>query len=251
MPYQRFSHEINSSTAYQPVARDSVRPLEESPSCGGSVNPTSLRPWRVTLLCRPSTPGAANGGARIKITMGSAEAEVRYVTLDNRARVISGYGTFVSLEGMTLTASETLLIEGSIDYGGDSSAEAHGCVHNRIASRTLSYAQANTDSAISAVYSLGAIQPAAHALEIGASPLTGYTAGSQRVVHLLLFGRRYGDDLWERLGAILVSDVASGRDRVDLVPGAYDEVGYQAVGFLTSGGGSSTFEVREELEAAS
>jgi hypothetical protein len=190
---------------------------------------------------------SASVGAEGRLAGVLGEEQARIVYLDAEPRRLACRAVVCRLQGRCVSAGVAVRFTGALGYDPKGRAEVSGGVlSHHVVHRALSYAQALTDSAISAFSNVGSLQPECRRLAVTADPLAG---GSAMVpIQLLVAGRRWRDQVWIRLASVIVGTSYGGRDEVDLVPGQYDAIGYQVRGFPTANGGAATFQVVEQLD---
>jgi len=241
-------HEDVTGTLFQNVVIQSLCQNKAGPDLEGYERLDAV-PFNVILGGEASAAGNGNySGARVRISGIIGERQERIIFLDDRPRRYAGRAVALQIEGLPLIGTETVRITGALTWAPHADAEMSPVtVSNLITRKTISLAQATTDSAITAQASLGALQREARAVSFHCEALAG--GAGALAVQIRIFGRRFVDQSMIRIGGIVPSDLQSGYERVVLVPGQFDQVDYQVVGFPAGDAYAATLFIHEELGA--
>jgi len=207
------------------------------------------RPFVIQLQgALPDGSSGTYSGAHVRITSYLGEPRQALLYLGNEARVWSGVTKGVKVEVRRVDAANPAVVRGAVSWGGPYLPAQFRDVSSLVLKRTLSYTQANADTAITAFGNSTNISEACDLLELTANQLTG---GAAMVpVTLYLAGVRTTDSAEIPLGSITVGPASAGVNggdyaRFPIIPAEFSGIKYQVIGFPTTNGGSATFQVME------
>ena len=251
---QSFGARITSTTSRRIWAADVMPNTEEIRIAAGTRRPAPPVLWNILIEGKDDTDDVvAYSGAQIEIRWNVGDGQQRRAyTLGGTARRWRGMATSVEVWAALRDSTETIVVSGTggwdaVHHAGGGASPVLGT--HQVAAITLSYDQATTDSAISDVGTLGACHEEARRFSITAGPLT---SGSAMVpVTVTLYGQRFIGNIWVPLGSMVVTSGFGGGNMlvVDVIPGQFDNLGYNVTGFPTTNGGQSTLHAWEELDS--
>lgn len=210
--------------------------------------------WDIVVGTEPPVSGNPIAiDVQIRWSVGLGQ-QIRTYTLGDTARRWRARAIQVEVWAAVLVAGQTANLLGGAAWGAGASGAGGGSPvlgTHRLASITLSYAQANTDGAIASVAALGASQIEARRFYFTAGALTGGTAMVPATV--TFYGERFDSGMSVPLGSMVVTDGIDGGNSlvVDVMPGQYDTINYQVTGFPSGAGesGSTTLQAWEEIDS--
>lgn len=253
---QNFGQDLDSTTLRRVWYAEAPIQPEEQILANGTKRPQGPALWNIIAYAKAKAPAGSYSGATFEVRASVGDGQqVRTYTLGALARRWRGRATSIEVWAAATVADETLIFSGGATwlvcqpdgFGGSPVLGTH-----LVGTKTLSYTQANSDSAIAAVASLGVSQEEARRFSITSGPLTG---GSAMVpVTVIIYGRRFIGSEWVPLDSMVVTSGVGGGNAltIEVVPGQYDEIGYQVTGFAAAAvgvTGSATMHVWEELDS--
>jgi hypothetical protein len=205
------------------------------------------RPFVIQLQgALPDGSSGTYSGADVRITSYLGENRESYIYLGNEARVWTAVTKGVKVEVKRVDSGNPAVVRGAVSWGGDYLPAQPRDVSSLVVKRALSYAQASTDSALTAFGASTSLPEAADLLELTCDQLAG---GSAMVpVTLYVAGKRITDSKSILLGSVTVGPESSSVNggtikRFPIIPGEFSAVLYQVIGFPSSNGGAATFQI--------